>query len=156
MSEGDYKRVTPQNDLDLQFMTTDPVWGKPEIAEELRDRLNKIYYTQNEKGEEAQAVKSLWGLLSFYTRDMRLANLNMAQLEYVKHYLDFAGDCLQEGLIHPFVISLSRGITILELSQSKGGFLRRRQGTLTQENLNRDGEPQKRKMFNGKNKGGYE
>lgn len=154
MAEQEYRRSAPQNELDLALMTTDAVWGKPEVSEELRAILNKQYMTTNEKGETGYTIKSLWGLLGYYTRDFRLANLNNAQLEYTKHYIDLAGDCLQENLIRPFLISLSRAATILELSQSRGGFLRKRMGTLTSESFTEQKEPQKRNFFGGNKKSG--
>jgi hypothetical protein len=45
---------------------------------------------------------------------------------------------------------------VLELSQSKGGFLRRRQNTLTQEHFQQELAPPKKNLFGlgaGKNKG---
>ena len=152
MTEGEgYRRAAPKNELDLALMTTDAVWGKPEVSSELRDVLNKYYKVMKEDGSEGYSKQSLWGLLSFYTRDMRLSNLNMQQMDYCRHYIDLAGDCLQEGLTRPFIISLSRAATILELSQSKGGFLRKRLSTLTSESFHGGGEPPKRNFF-GKTK----
>jgi len=152
----EYRRTTPQNELDLAMMTTDSVWGKPEINPELQEILNTFYKIKNADGTEGYTAKSLWSLLSFYTRDMRLANLDFQQMEYCMHYINLAGDCLQEGLIRPFAIALSRAATMLELSQSKGGFLRKRQGTLTSEHYSGEKEPPKRNFFGGsKRKGEY-
>lgn len=150
MAEGDFKRQTPQNELDLAFMTTNAVWGNPEVSPELKQVLNKYYKTKNEDGTEGYTVQSLWGLLSFYTRDMRLSNLTEMKLDYCNHYINLAGDCLQEGLIRPFIIALSRAATILELSQSKGGFLRKRLSTITSESFHEEREPPKRNFFGGK------
>ena len=71
------KRVLPQSELDLALMTTDSVWGKPEVSPELKEKLNQIYKAQNEDGTTEDYISSLWGLLSYYTRDMRLANLSV-------------------------------------------------------------------------------
>ena len=157
MSE-EYRRTTPQNELDLALMTTDAVWGKPDVPQELRDLLDRYFKVINSKGEEGYTKRSLWSSLSYYTRDMRLANLNHDQLAYVKHYYDLAGDCLQENVFRGFIIALSRAATVLELSQSRGGFLRKRMGTLTHESFSEEREPQKRSFFGGKNKkgGNYE
>lgn len=147
------KRVLPQNDLDLALMTTDSVWGKAEVPPELVHRLNKYFLQENKEGEKVVTAESLWGLLGFYTRDMRLANLSAwnGELQYCQYYLDLAGDLLQANMIEPFVISLSRVATILELSQSKGGFLRRKMNTFTQEHIQNPLEPQKKSLF-GTNK----
>jgi len=154
-TEQEYRRTTPQNELDLALMTTDAVWGKPEVSPELKQVLNKYYKTKGENGEDGYTVQSLWGLLSFYTRDMRLSNLNMDQMRYCNHFINLAGDCLQEALIRPFIISLSRAATVLELSQSKGGFLRKRMSTLTSESFHEEKDPPKRNFFGKSKKGDY-
>lgn len=144
-----YKRTTPQSDLDFSFMTTDPVYGKPEVSDELKTRLNRLLKAQNETGEEINTIESLWGLLGYYTRDMRLANLSYinGEIQYCQYFLDLAGDFLQANQIEPFIICLSRVATVLELSQSKGGFLRRRMNTFTHEQHHRDEEPPKKSLF---------
>jgi len=143
------RRTLPQNDLDMQMMTTNSVWGRSEISPELKERLNRYFEVMEEDGEKKFTKSSLWGLLGFYTRDMRLANLSYKQneLQYCQHYLDLANDLLQSDMIEPFLICLSRVATILELSQSKNGFLRKQFNTQT-ENINqRVDEPPKKKLF---------
>ena len=149
------RRVLPQSDLDLALMTTDSVWGKAEVAPELRARLHKYFLEQGGDGEQKITAESLWGLLSFYTRDMRLANLSTwnGELQYCQYFLDLAGDFLQANMVEPFLISLSRVATILELSQSKGGFLRRKMNTFTQENIQNQLEPPKKSLFGAGKKG---
>lgn len=143
------KRVLPQSELDLALMTTDSVWGKAEVSPELREKLNQIYKAQHEDGTEEDYIQSLWGLLGYYTRDMRLANLSVmyGELNYCQYHLDLAGDFLQENMIKPFLICLSRVATLLELSQSKGGFLRRKMHTFTHEQLTGEMEPPKKNLF---------
>lgn len=156
MSE-ESKRTTPQSELDLVLMTTNSVWGMPEVSQELKDRLNKEFKTKDEDGTEGVSIKSMWGMLSFYTRDMRLSNLGTfnGEFEYVKYHIDLAGDCLQEGLVKPFLVALSRAATVLELSQSKGGFLRKKMGTIRQELSHEQTEPPKRQLFGGNKKEKY-
>lgn len=150
------KRILPQSELDLQLMTTDSVWGKQDVSPELKARLNKYFLTKDEEGKEEVTIESLWGLLGFYTRDMRLANLSAFNGEFVycQYFLDLANDFLQAEMIEPFVICLSRVATILELSQSKGGFLRRRMNTFTQEGLTGEVEPPKKNLFGARKKEG--
>lgn len=151
-------RTMPQNELDYSLMTTDSVWGKSEVPNELKSRLDKYYSKLNEDGSQTVDKESMWGLLGFYTRDMRLANLNVftGELSYCQYFLDLANDFLQAEMIEPFLISLSRVATMLELSQSKGGFLRRKMNTFTQEKIDKS-EPPKKSLFGGhkKNEGGY-
>lgn len=155
------KRYIPMSELDLNLMITDSVWGKQEVAPELKERLEQYYIKKDKKGKpiyiDGQLVgdkQSLWGLLGFYTRDMRLANLNYwnGEVQYCQYFLDLANDLLQADMIKPFLISLSRVATLLELSQSKGGFLRKNMNTLRTENTNFDSEPPKKTLFGGQKK----
>jgi len=147
---NDKKRQMPMNDLDLQYMLTDPDWGK-DIPEELKQRLSqvRINAVNNEDGTRTYEIEfkdSLWGLLSFYKKEMRLAYLNPTELVYCQHMIDLASDCLYLNLPKSFMRSLSRAITILELSQSKGGFLRKRHNTITTEETKGDLEPPQSKI----------
>lgn len=153
-------RVMPSSDLDFNMLLTDSVWGKQEVPKELRDKLSKLYVQAGLNGEEDKVTKeSLWGLLGFYTRDMRLGNISMKDgtYQYVTYHLDLANDLLNADMIEPFIIALSRAATQLEISQSKGGFLRKENNTLHQKNQNENLEPPKKGMFGGfssKNNGG--
>lgn len=150
------RRVSPQSELDFHLMTTDGVWGKAEVSQELKNKLNRYYYIKDEKGNNKIDSSSLWGLLGFYTRDMRLANLSLwnGEVAYCQYYLDLANDMLQAEMIEPFLICLSRVATMLELSQSKGGFLRRMMNTLRTEHLQGELDPPKKRLFGDKNKKG--
>ena len=152
----DNRRIVPQTDLDLQMLTTDSVWGKAEVPQELRDKMNKYFMEMNENGEKVVTKESLWGLLGFYTRDMRLANLTVkdGEMAYVQYYIDLANDFLQADMIEPFLISLSRAATRLELSQSKVGFLRKQMNTFYEEKTHRELEPPKKSLFGKTNSGG--
>ena len=149
------QRNIPINDLDATFMTIDPAWGK-EVTEELNNKLCEAHgedvIITNEDGSKSVQSKHLWGLLSYYTRDMRLGNLNFDLFFYCEKYLNFAGDCLREGYLQAFMASLSRVITVLELSQSRNGFLRRRSNTITQEKFESPLEPEKKSLFGGTKK----
>ena len=154
MAEEESMRAVPQSDLDLNLMITDAVWGKAEVSPELKSRLNQYYSTKDEKGKEKITIQSLWGLLGYYTRDMRLANLSKwdGELAYVSYYIDLAGDFLQAGMLEPFLISLSRAATRLELSQSKGGFLRKTMNTFRREDIKGEINPPKKSLFGGQKK----
>jgi len=155
MEEENYGRNTPINELDLQLMIVNSEWGK-EIAPELEERLTSIGESVGKAKDGTFIIpkKKLWGLLSYYTRDMRLGNLDKENYFIAVEWLNFSGDCLRIGVINSFLTSLSRVITLLELSQSKGGFLRKRLGTFTQEHFNEFSETEKKKgLFNNK-KGG--
>ena len=149
----EHLKVTPKDALDFNLMVIDSVWGRDSISPDLQDKLKNIKGAFKDKEGKLWVEKeSLWGLLGFYTRDMRLSNLDAVQFRYTCYFTDLAGDLLKENFINPFLICLSRVATILELSQSRGGFLRNRQNTLTQEWISRGGglEPPKKSVFTGK------
>jgi len=150
--QNDNMRFLPQSDLDLNLMLTDSVWGRKEVSPELRDKLARFYQETNEEGEQKITKRSLWGLLGFFTRDMRLGNLSEFnnELGRCRYMIDLANDLLNVDMIEPFLISLSRSATMLETSQSKAGFLRRQMNTLRQESVNQQLEPPKKKFFGGK------
>lgn len=147
---GEVRRVVPQSGLDWNMMLTDTMWGSRQISQQIKDKIQRRAVKENGELDKNEA----WELLSFYTRDMRLANLNalMGEVTYCQYYLDLAGDFLREGMPEAFATSLARAATILELSQSKGGFLRKRQNTLTTENLQGEVEPPKKRLLFGGSK----
>lgn len=147
------------SDLDLQMQMIEPAYGKGGISLELAQKLAQVGVGYDEKGNPVVEDKgSLWGILGYYTRDIRLGNLDKfaGEYNYVKYYLDLAGDLLQADLIKSFLIALSRAATVIEISQSKGGFLRRRMNTMTSENNYSGLDPKKSNLFskNKKNNGG--
>lgn len=157
------QQFIPTSDIDLQFLTTEPEWGKRGVSAELVERLKRIEDVEPVYDEATGALtgynyttESLWGLLSFYTRDFRLANLSTlyGETKYCQYMIDLAADCLREGYISSFLTALSRAVTVLELSQSKGGFLRKRQGTFTAENVSRSDDPPKKGLFGKKKQEG--
>ena len=145
------RRGLPQTDLELNMMVTNPVYGKPDIAEGLKKRLQKYYRQIGYDGTEEITLESLWDMLGFFTRDMRLANLSSNpikdEVSYCKYYLDLASDYLQVGFLECFVICIERVASLTELSQSKNGFLRRRMNTFTAESLQGELEPPKKSLF---------
>jgi len=160
-------RELPTSELDAQMMMTNSTWGRNEVPQELKDRLEKFYIKKAETGEvmldkDGNAVvskASMWGLLGFYSRDMRLGFLSEwnNELETCRYMIDLANDCLDESLCGSFMVALSRSATILETSQSKGGFLRKILNTLTQRNITQNLEAPKKAFFGGakKDNGGF-
>lgn len=155
MGEYEQPRSLPSNELDLNLMLTNSVWGRTEVPQELKDKLNTFYAGYDEKGNKVVTKSSLWGLLGFYTRDMRLGNLSSYdnELQFCRYMIDLAGDYLQVDMYEPFIICLSRAATLLETSQSKGGFLRKTMNTLRQESISQTLDPPKKGFFGGKKKG---
>jgi hypothetical protein len=160
------RKTVLRSELDLQLYFTDSHWGKSDINQELKDKLSKQYgFWQKKVGEDGKVIidpksgkeeqelvvaeESMWSLLGYYRSDLRFGNLDRfgGEVFYCQYYLDLAGDYLQAGMTEPFLICLSRVITLLELSQSRGGFLRRRMNTLSQEHISIESEPKKANLF---------
>lgn len=154
MDIGENHRPLPTSELDLNLMLTNSVWGEGEVSEELKEKLTKYYTVKDASGKQTVQKEKLWGLLGFYTRDMRLGNLSEwnNELQTCRYMIDLANDFLSCDMIEPFLISLSRAATILETSQSKQGFLRTKTNTLRHENINQTLEPPKKALFGGKPK----
>ena len=160
-------RQIPQNDLDLNLMTINTEWGGDQIPKELIEKLTQYNYKfirdensklikdangnpmimTNNDGTPMLDKTGLWQLLGFYTRDIRLGNLSKQEMTYCQYYLDLANDDLRVNYIEAFLICLSRTITVLELSQSKKGFLRQVMQTLFEHKTSISSEPKKRNMF---------
>lgn len=124
------KKFYPTSDIDLQLLLTDNLWGSRELVN--LDLILKKYKYQLVEGEKAGDKKillkeseNLWNMLEFFTRDLRLGNLDNAELFLVRYDLDLATDLLNMGCHRSFITCLSRVASVLETSQSKGGFLRK-------------------------------
>jgi hypothetical protein len=144
-------RSTPLNELDMQMILTEPQWGDVGISTELKARLQTIS-SETIQGNRVVSKQDLWQLLDFYTRDLRLGNLSTmnGEVNYCRYYLDLAGDCLREGYYRSFVKCLSLTITVLEISQSRGGFLRIKQNTIRKENIYEENNKNKTSIFGNK------
>lgn len=167
MEQDDEVRNLPQNDLDFNLMMTDSVWGKKEVNQELKDKLNKTVLTKDEHGNQVYVTDgngnvtpvgdrySMWSLLAYFTRDMRLGNLSEwnGELFSCRYMIELSNDLLVTDMKQSFAVALSRVATILETSQSKGGFLRKMMNTIRQENFRQEIEPPKKSFFGGGNKG---
>ena len=152
-------RVSPRSDLDFNLMITETLWGSSFVSHELQEELTKDYQLLDADGKPLYTEQglpvvnktALWGLMSYYTRDLRLSNLSYKnnEIQYCMYYLDLAGDFLKENMIKSFLVCLSRVATVTELAQSKGGFLRRQMNTLRTENVDEILEPKKKTIFGG-------
>ena len=136
------RRILPQSGLDMNMMLTDTMYGSRQIGEQLKRKM-KDRLENPEDMDRAEA----WELLSFYTRDLRLSNISDRELVYCQYYVDLAGDLLREGYMESFAKALALAATVLELAQSRGGFLRKRQNTLTTEGLTGEITPEKKRLL---------
>lgn len=153
--ENVYRNSAPMSDLELNYMITQPVWGD-DVSEDFKNALKEVYLVENQDGTTQEIESSLWGILGLYTRDIRLSNLAhnilFDELNFVRYYLNLSADLLAFGYRKASLIALKEAITIIETSQGKGGFLRRRMGTFTSERKEEILEPKRKMLFGGKNK----
>ena len=150
LQQQQQKRTLPTSELDLNLMLTDTVWGN--LPASLKDRLSKHYVVVGDDGKRYTTKEDLSALLGFYTRDLRLGNLSnlSGEIFFCEYHLDLANDLLKEGFVDPFLICLSRVASKLEISQSKGGFLRKRNSSFTSENVQQTLDPPKRNLMGSK------
>ena len=142
----------PQSDLDLNLMLTNPVYGTDAISETIQKKLRKGFLLTDadgkpivdQEGNHRYDVDSMWEKLNFYTRDMRLGNLGTKEITYCQWYIDFVSDLLQDDMYESAIVALTRAATIIELSQSKNGFLRKQPNTLRTEHIAGELEPERR------------
>jgi len=135
IKDGETKNTPPTSDLDYNMKIIENTWGKEGISKELFKKLiNVKSVSKDDDGVVTVDYDSLWSMLGFYTRDLRLSNLDSFSYRACEHYLNLANDLLNSDDIGNFLICLSRVATIIEISQSKGGFLRKQMNTLTQKN----------------------
>jgi hypothetical protein len=146
----------PENNIELSMLYTNPVWGSDqEINDSFRDRTTKtVQFVNSETGQVVRTTEDkLWEQLQFFTRDLRLGNLTSAEMRSCEYYLNFASDTLKEKYVDAFIVALSKVATMIELSQSRGGFLRKRLNTFTKENRESFEAPKKNGLFHqSKNK----
>lgn len=167
MSEDNNQR-TPISDIDLTFMTTDPAWGKNQVPEAYMKQIirekqiflaqvddkGNIFILKDDKDKPLlyNDIEKIWSRLAFLTKDVRLGNISKFGFgaDYCEYYLNLAGDLLEAGYPNAHITALQRGAVKLEVSQSVGGFLRKRTNTITSENITNDLDPQKKSFLGGK------
>lgn len=135
MKDQDQEMI-PDNQLDAMWALTNPVWGKSTIPKQLRDRLmkNKGGKLVNEDGDEFEAdEEGMWDLLSYFTRDLRLGNLSKAEAKECREWLEICSDCIRNQYRDSFFLSLVKVVALTEISQSRGGWLRKILRTNTSE-----------------------
>lgn len=147
----------PANELDYFQRITDPSWS--DLSIDMKNRLSKlIKQTYNEAIKQWELEKEeRKTLLEVYKRDLRLGNLSkekglfgleLSEIEYCLVWLNIATDCLTENYPESFRLSLSRVISIIEISQSRDGFMRKQMNTISMETKTINEEPKKKSIFN--------
>jgi len=145
-SEG--KVITDEDGENLIFLINN--------ENQLVDQKGNVVKNDKDKPVEVDAKESSWGLLSYYSKDLRLGYLNdnitkgSNEVEIANFYLNIAGDCLRLGYPKSFETALRRVITLIELSQSRNGNLRRDMITIKQDISQSINKPKKKGILGGK------
>ena len=145
-SEG--KVITDEDGENLIFLINN--------ENQLVDQKGNVVKNDKDKPVEVDAKESSWGLLSYYSKDLRLGYLNdqitkgSNEVEIANFYLNIAGDCLRLGYPKAFETALRRVITLIELSQSRNGNLRRDMITIKQDISQSINKPKKKGILGGK------
>ena len=131
-------------------MTLDPAWHK-NIPAELKEKLGdvRVQLLKDEDGNaiaETSVKNTLFDLLATYKKDLRLGYIDKEELRRCEHKLNIAEDCLRLNCFRGFITAFSQVATVIELSQSKGGFIRKMQNTIITGETKMDVEPERSKF----------
>jgi hypothetical protein len=114
MSNDEFKE-TPIDDLEYKHDITRPQYI---------DGISKDYKNEVQR-DDLPPSDDLEKAFGFFTQDLRLGNLSTADMKRAEFFLNFAGRCSRLGLSKPFSSSLLKVASIIELSQSHKGWLRK-------------------------------
>lgn len=174
-----YRGYTPTSDGEFQYKITVPFWANPEAyplhysndvrVKYLRDSNGNVVYDfpRDEKGEPLRDAAgellpkqpieiAIPNIANFevFTQDYRLGNLRGGEVDFCREYAVFGFDCLDAEIsTETAFIAFGRVVSLLELSQSRGGFFRRNLNTQRTE-FTETLEPKRTGFLGmGKNKG---
>ena len=167
VSEDNQKQAPkPSNQIDLQALTTFPHVSSDYMSDRVRNKFRTYKYVyadgelvKDDKGvPKIELVRDWWASMELFTQDLRLGNLNKDEAFYVRYNIDLATDiltALPESFSKSALISFERATSVVESSQSKGGFLRRMFNTFFQNVSSKEEPVAKKSFFNlgKKNKG---
>lgn len=152
MSENE--RIIPINEIDANFLNTEPGWQN--LNQAFRDRVTRAIITleKNIEGKEVGKISydDMSSVLNMYTRDIRLSNLGEFNGEVAKvtEHFGLAGSLFLSGYADAAIFVMNEGISITEVSQAKKGFLRKISNTIINKMSKLDDEPQKKGIFGNK------
>ena len=124
------QQLVPSNDADLFIYTVDPAWSTESINTDFEQPLlDASGLPVLDKAGNPILVFSFWHSLNFLKRDFRLGNLNAKydDFEWMENRVQLAQNLvmLRDGEFKRLApMALAPVIAIVELSQSRGGFVR--------------------------------
>lgn len=138
----------PNNEIDLQALTTFPHISSDYMSDRVRNKFRD--FTLDDAGE-VRVARDYWANMELFTQDFRLGNLNKDESYYVRYHIDLCSDiltCMPKSFSKSALLFLERSVSVIETSQSKGGFLRRMFNTLFQ-NVSTKGDSVPKRNFFG-------
>jgi hypothetical protein len=135
-----------EEEVEEHYIESDPDTGE-EVA---RSRLVKRIVKDDKGNDQIRIKRDLWATMELFTQDFRLGNLSTRELHLVRFNIDLCSDILivlPDSFHKPALMSLERSISIVETSQSKGGFLRNLFNTFFQHSSLKEEQPTKRSFF---------
>lgn len=153
------KAPKPSNQIDLQAITTFPHISSDYMSDAVRNKFRLYRLTIDDNGivvkdsngnPTYEIVRDFWANMELFTQDMRLGNLNKDESFYARFHTDLAVDiltALPESFSKAALISFERATSVLEISQSKNGFLRRMFNTFFQNVSSKEEFQTKRSFF---------
>lgn len=146
------KRYLPGSDAEFYLHITRPSYADKALNPGLNDRVsNKFNVTDSDgnvvldkkTGKPIEVKISKLDFYEIFTQDVRLGNLNDEEVFFCTEYLDTAYDCLSSELGGGALVIAERAYSVVEVSHSKKGWLRRILATLRMENIHEMYEPKK-------------
>ena len=148
--EEEKKQAPPDTSLEMDWYVFNPRWGDKEVSQSFQREMEKFKiarikagqeYVDPSDGEKKVAPedlliikkRELWQHLSYLTSDVRNSNIGAQEQKAAEHYLNLAGDMLNDDFPEPSLICMERAAVILELSKAKGGFFMKNRQTRIKE-----------------------
>lgn len=151
-------RYIPNSDAEYQKDITRPSWADRGQMPGLDQKVTKKYVLTDASGNPVidqktglprEVPESLLNIYEMFTQDIRLGNLDKDEIDWCRLHLDVAHDLLQCGYTDSALVVLERGVSVIETSHSKKGWLRELLGTITQRQFSEHREP-KKSIWTGK------
>lgn len=145
-------RYIPSSDAEYQKDVTRPSWADRAQMPGLDNKVTTRYLLTDAEGKpvvdpktgkQLEIADSLLNIYEMFTQDIRLGNLTKDEVEFCCEHLDLAQDIMHKGYSRPSLVVLERGISVIETSHSKKGWLRELLGTITNRQYSEYYEPKK-------------
>jgi hypothetical protein len=141
----DYSTPMPYDKLEFQAQLINPTYGIPsEYSQHAKDNMK----VPDENGE----IENLLANMNIiFKRDVRFGFLKRLhnEVNYVQEFIDFGSDLLSWKLKRSAATCITRAATVLEVSQSENGNLRKELNTFTKKSSTEIKEAKDNSLWGG-------